>query len=169
MTADYIAGKEFVRVGSPTLIAGALGFQPADLGNFTLLHHEEAPSAWAHWAERIGLSPARTQAGPRFAQYSSLIQAAVSGLGVGLVPRILVMDEITQGALASPNEPPLVLEQGHYFCYRPDSSNATLLNAFRDWILAESRRMFPAATADSNTDCRMTCSADRFSFRSDSS
>lgn len=147
MTADYIAGKAFVVVASPTLFCGALHFKASDLGNFTLLQHEEASTAWLQWAERSGLTASRNQSGPRFAQYSSVIQAAVSGLGVGLVPRILVADEITQGVLATLDEPPLVIEQGHYFCYRPESGNAPILNAFREWILAEGRRMTPVASA----------------------
>ena len=44
----------------------------------------------------------RVAAGPRFAQYSAIIQAARSGLGIGLVPRILVEDELAGGDLYSP-------------------------------------------------------------------
>lgn len=41
-------------------------------------------------------------AGPRFAQYSALIQAALNGLGIGLVPKLLVQEEFAEGSLLSP-------------------------------------------------------------------
>ena len=92
----------------------------APYGNGPLLHHEGAPVAWRQWAAQHGVPEVQTVAGPRFAQYSALIQAALSGLGIGLVPKLLVQEELALGLLLSPCGTPVSVNQGHYLCYRPD-------------------------------------------------
>ncbi len=141
VVAEYIAGREFVLIASDALAQGQHRIrQPADLLGHTLLHHEEAVTAWPQWAARHGVPQSHVAAGPRFAQYSALIQAARSGLGVGLVPRVLVEDELTDGNLHSPCGEAVAVEQGHYLCYRPDRLNLPAFAAFRDWVLAEGVR-----------------------------
>lgn len=79
----------------------------------------------------------QTVAGPRFAQYSALIQAALNGLGIGLVPKLLVQEELAEGALVSPCGAPVSVNQGHYLCYRPDRLDLPAFVAFREWLLDE--------------------------------
>ena len=140
LVADYIAGREFVLVVSPTLQGlGNRMMRPADLLGHTLLHHEEAPQAWPLWSEQQGLTQLHVHSGPRFAQYSAVIQAAISGLGVALVPRVLVEEELEPGSLLCPFDQTLVVGQGHFLCYRPDRAASPLLAAFKGWILAQHR------------------------------
>jgi DNA-binding transcriptional LysR family regulator len=82
----------------------------------------------------------QTLAGPRFAQYSALIQAALNGLGIGLVPELLVQNEVAEGLLVSPCGSPVHVDQGHYLCYRPDRLDQAAFAAFRAWILEEGAR-----------------------------
>jgi LysR family transcriptional regulator, glycine cleavage system transcriptional activator len=138
LLADYIAGREFVLIYSPTLSkSGAKRKSGLDVTRETLLHHEQAGQAWEHWAKRQELGLSKVLVGPRFAQYSSLIQAAISGLGVGLVPKVLVLDELRDGVLHTSADPPIQLDQGHYLCYSPERLNLPVFAAFRTWILAE--------------------------------
>ena len=102
VVTEYIAGREFVLIASDGLAGGRRAAPAEALPDRTLLHHEEAANAWPQWAARHGVAQARVAAGPRFAQYSAIIQAARSGLGIGLVPRILVEDELAGGDLYSP-------------------------------------------------------------------
>jgi len=140
LVADYIAGREFVLVASSALQGRKqLISQPADLLAHTLLHHVEAPQAWALWAAQHGLAQLHVQAGPRFTQYSAVIQAAISGLGVALVPRVLVEDELERGILLCPFDQILLTGQGHFLCYRSDRAASPLLMAFKGWILAQQR------------------------------
>jgi DNA-binding transcriptional LysR family regulator len=140
--SDYIAGREFVPVCSPALFGGVhRPILPIDLVGHALLHHREAPSAWHQWAVKHGVTDLHDQSGPRFAQYSSVIQAAVSGLGISLVPQCLVQDELKQGTLISPCGDSVTIDQGHYLCYRPDRQNSHLLASFRSWILDKRRQI----------------------------
>ena len=76
------------------------------------------------------------QSGPRFAQYSAVIQAAVSGLGVALVPRILVLEELGDASVVAPFGETIVVDQGHFLCFREDRADMPALSAFRSWILS---------------------------------
>jgi len=138
--SDYIAGREFVLVAAPSLLVQQPLTQPSDIAKHTALHHEQARSAWRQWSSQHATPEAHTLSGPCFAQYSALIQAVVSGLGVGLVPRVLVLDELAQGALGIPCGEPVQVEQCHYLCYSPDRLEQPVFVAFRDWILSEGRR-----------------------------
>lgn len=74
--------------------------------------------------------------GPCFAQYSAIIQAAISGMGVALVPRLLILEELSEGLLVSSGEA-VTIGQGHYLCYRPDRLATPAFAAFREWIRSE--------------------------------
>lgn len=143
VVSEYIAGREFVLIAARALVEDRHRIaQPADLRGHTLLHHEGAPSAWRQWAAQHDVAENHILSGPRFAQYASLIQAAVNGLGIGLVPRILVQAELAEGTLVIPCGSPVMVDQGHYLCYRPDRLTMPGFEAFRTWILeqgAESR------------------------------
>jgi LysR family transcriptional regulator, glycine cleavage system transcriptional activator len=135
-----LAGREFCLIASPALLA-ARPVKPAlDLSQMTLLHHEHAPGAWRQWAVQHEVPERQILAGPRFAQYSALIQAALSGLGIGLVPKILVLEELRLGSLSMPIGQSVNVDQGHYLCFRSESLNSPAFSAFRSWILTESRQ-----------------------------
>ena len=75
-------------------------------------------------------------AGPRFAQYSAVIQAVLSGLGVGLVPKLLVEDELREGRLVTFGEA-IHVDQGHHLCFRADKLERPVFAAFRTWLLGQ--------------------------------
>lgn len=135
VVSEYIAGKEFVLIASPDLLATHPVEQPADIPLNTLLHHEGAPNAWQQWAASNGVSDSAVHPGPRFAQYSAVIQAVVSGLGVAVVPHILVTEELANGTIVLPPcGVPMTMAQGHYLCFRPDRGEIPALAEFRRWL-----------------------------------
>ena len=137
VVSDYIAGKEFVLIAARSLVHPLQS--PQLVSQQTLLHHEGAPTAWRQWAVQHGVLQATVQAGPRFAQYSALVQAVASGLGVGLVPRILVFEELASGAVFTPCGEAITVDQGHYLCFKADRADVPALAAFRSWILAQAQ------------------------------
>ena len=140
VVSEYIAGREFVLIVARTLVEGRRRIaQPDDIIGHTLLHHEGATTAWRQWASQHDVPEVQTLAGPRFAQYSALIQAALNGLGIGLVPRLLVQEELAEGSLLIPCGTPVSLDQGHYLCYRPDRLELPAFAAFREWIMNEGK------------------------------
>ena len=137
MAAEYIAGREFVAICAPAYAAAHDLCSAEQVLKSTLLHHEEAQHAWALWAAQHGAPALPAIAGPRFAQYSAVIQAAVNGLGVGLVPRILVVDELRDHALVIAHGGAALMEQGHFLCWNAGAHEAPIFTFFRDWILLQ--------------------------------
>ena len=150
VTADYIAGCEFVCIYAPELVKNDRRIaSPGELVAHPLLHHEEALQAWRQWAAHHSFDETRILSGPRFAEYSAVIQAVLSGLGVGLVPRILVEEELLQGRVIPFGES-ISVDQGHYFCFAADKLERPVFAAFRTWLLGLPERPalpWPSGTA----------------------
>src|SRR3546814_15506892 len=67
---------------------------PADLKEHVLLQQTRRPRKWREWFEAMGVSGLDAGAGPRFEHFYMIAQAAIAHLGNGLVPRLLVEDDI---------------------------------------------------------------------------
>ncbi|MBN3728962.1 LysR substrate-binding domain-containing protein [Burkholderia sp. Ac-20379] len=75
---------------------------PADLERACLLSTRTRPEAWSDWFSAVG-EPARAGASEgAYDHFYLQIQAAVCGLGVALVPQMLVMDDLVSGKLVAP-------------------------------------------------------------------
>lgn len=67
-----------------------------------LLATESYRSAWRLWANANAIDPARLAVTRSFDHLSHLIRAAENAMGVGIVPSLLVQDELAQGRLCAP-------------------------------------------------------------------
>jgi DNA-binding transcriptional LysR family regulator len=138
--SEYIVGREAIVVCAPALAFGSPGLRIArDLQHYPLLQHEAVTHAWSQWCKANAQVHLKPRAGPRFEQYLPLIQAAVTGLGVALVPACLVQDELDSGKLVRPLGESVTLAEGHYLCYPKEQHVSASLLAFRDWLLGSVR------------------------------
>ncbi|MNT95968.1 DNA-binding transcriptional activator GcvA [compost metagenome] len=55
-------------------------------------------------------------------------------IGIGLVPRILISDELASGELSSPALP-FASARSYYLVYPPRNQALPALEAFRSWLL----------------------------------
>lgn len=112
--------------------------QPADLRDLPLLQLESRPNSWAAWFAHHGLEAPLAQ-GMMFDQFAPMMQAAVHGVGIALLPEFLAATEIREGRLTrTPGE--VVTGVGSYYLVWPEGAEVTPpLAAFRDWIAAEAR------------------------------
>ncbi|GAB4398792.1 MAG: transcriptional regulator GcvA [Rhodoferax sp.] len=133
--ADYLTGRNLLLVGAPQ-IAGQIR-DPQDLKHCGLLHHTSLPHVWENWRRANGDLPMNAYAGMRFEQFSLLIEAAVAGLGVALVPACLIQPEIADGRLATVSNSTIDGWKGYYLCYPPDMQHRHDLAALRDWMLEQ--------------------------------
>jgi LysR family glycine cleavage system transcriptional activator len=129
-------GELCVPVCSPALLKeqGVNGI--ADVSRLPLLHLTTRPDAWANWLAANDL-PARSDGGMFFEQFSTIAQAAVAGLGAGLLPEFLISRELEQGELEVIVDRPLKSEHGYYLISPTELANYEPAIAFRKWILAE--------------------------------
>jgi DNA-binding transcriptional LysR family regulator len=108
-----------------------------------LLRVGSFPDAWREWCAHFGLPHHALRLGPSFELTSHLIQAVVAGIGVGLVPRLLVEDELANGSLCSPFEP-VPSSRSYYFTYPERVRNHPALAAFREWLLSSRQALSPS-------------------------
>lgn len=82
--------------------AALLEQPPAVLQEEALLHTLSRPRAWSDWAKANALDTHSLQRGQDFEHLYYLLEAALSGLGVAIAPRLLVADDIAAGRLLAP-------------------------------------------------------------------
>ncbi len=134
---EYLFGEEMIPVCSPQLLAGRTRIAPEELICMELLHQSARPDAWRQWFEAAGVGNVNAMGGARYELFSMLIVAARAGLGVALVPRFFVGDEIATGRLVVPNACVLRSRRSYYLVYPEDKASSAPLKAFCQWLLAQ--------------------------------
>lgn len=143
---DYITGRELVPVCAPGLFESP-PTEAIHLLSKPLLHHTTAPHLWPSWFLDVGIKDARTNNGAHYEQYFFLSQAAAAGIGLALIPRCLIEDELSEGKLIIPFSRPFKAREGYYLCYPEHKSNLPALQVFRQWLLEIGGRTRPGAPA----------------------
>lgn len=126
-----------VPVCAPSLIAPRRRVSPARLGALPLLQQSTRPYAWRQWFQAQGVDGVRDLDGPRFDLFSMLAVAAARGMGVALVPAMLVEGELARGELVVPCDRPLDGGRAYHLVMPERKAGNPALERFRDWLLAE--------------------------------
>lgn len=126
--------EEMVPVAAKGLKAARGIAAPADLLGLPLLHQVTRPTAWPDWFAAAGLDDPRVHRGPRFEQFSMIAQAAVAGIGIALVPRFLIEEELGSGRLEILFERPLRSTGAYYVVYPEAKAGFSLVRAFTRWL-----------------------------------
>jgi LysR family glycine cleavage system transcriptional activator len=127
-----------VPVCAPKLLQGATSLQPESIGQLPLLQQSTRPLAWRQWFEAQGVAAAQALSGARFEQFSMTTAAAVQGMGLALVPRLLIDAELARGELVVACDRAMV-SQRSYYLVRPDGVDAPLAaTVFQQWLLTAS-------------------------------
>ena len=145
LVAHHLLEDERVVIISPELLARRPLQRPEQLLDHLLLEVSTRPQSWRDWMVGQGLSVRGVRMGPQFEFTAHLIQSVMSGIGVGLVTRVLVEDEIRSGALIVPFTVPSSVRWHYYLFYPPERESFPPLVAFRDWVLGEARAVTDGA------------------------
>jgi LysR family glycine cleavage system transcriptional activator len=136
---ERLRAETVVAVAHPRVAAGLL--HPSDLRGATLLHNSSVnldPTFpdWPTWLRNAGVvwqGPLRIR---MFDDANLLIEAALAGLGVALLWRTLVGEELAAGRMT-----PLFQEQplanAYHFVCRPEHLQQPRVAAFRQWLFDE--------------------------------
>ncbi|WP_448118788.1 LysR substrate-binding domain-containing protein [Pseudomonas serbica] len=108
-----------------------------DLCSAQLLQVAARPNLWLEWFKMQGSKHGRLRLGPQFELTTHLIQAVSSGIGVGLMPRFLVKDELANGTLRIPFEALSPSGTAYYLLIPPHKANHRPMAAFRDWLISQ--------------------------------
>ena len=149
---DYIIGREVVVICNPQRLqarrAAGRWNTPAELLSEPLIAHANAPNNWLHWFRAQGIEAGEID-GPRMDQVSIIVRAVIADMGIAVLQRCLVQEEIDSGRVAVPFEAPVSLEHGYILCCPERYSEHHALMAFREWLL----RINQEAAQDETAAC----------------
>ncbi len=138
MHLHHLLEEVLVPVCSPALLADAGA--NASLDELPRLHRRQNPDAWQVYAQASGIVLTNSAVGPRYDLHSMLIEAALAGLGVALVPRLYIETELEQGRLVAPWPDDKAVTKN--FCLvlpEPIELSEGPLQVFAKWLLGEAR------------------------------
>jgi DNA-binding transcriptional LysR family regulator len=130
-------GQEWIGPVCTPDYARAMGLRtPGDLGRAVLLFTQTRPDAWRDWFEAAGHADMAVEPRRGFEHFYLMIQAATFGLGVAVVPHMLVLNEVRTGRLVAPfgflpGRRHLKLWIAGHLSHRAD------LRALENWLVGE--------------------------------
>ncbi|WP_333668964.1 LysR substrate-binding domain-containing protein [Acinetobacter guillouiae] len=135
LISHHLLDEELVLVISPKLLERHPINSAKDLDGLLLLRVASQPNIWEKWLNECKISLHHSYLGPTFELTSHLIQATMTGIGVGLVPKCLVEDDIQNGKLVIPFEFEYYSGRSYYFAYPAHKAQLSAIVLFRDWLL----------------------------------
>jgi DNA-binding transcriptional LysR family regulator len=131
----FLMHEDLVAVCSPgrhVKLAGA-----ADWERQPLLQISTRPYNWRDWFRSQDLDVEGDMAGPRFELFSMVAEAAVHGMGIGLIPRMLIEDELARGVLVQVTPHVHRSDRSYHLLYPERKVEYAPLQAFRQWLRDE--------------------------------
>ena len=141
--AYHLMDEDTVPVCSPKYEALQRLKKPVDLRRASLLHQSTRTEAWADWFEAMEMDHAHPLRGPRFEQFAMIAQAAVSGLGVALLPQLMIEEELASGKLTLLFGQSIRSARSYYIVLPEVKAASPLANAFTRWIIREAKMSSP--------------------------
>jgi DNA-binding transcriptional LysR family regulator len=147
---DYVVGREVAVICHPKRLAARRSAgrwqHPEELLDEPLLYHANAPDNWRQWFAhaRVQRQP---QLGTALDQVSIIVRAVMADMGIAVLQRCLIRDEIEGGRIAVPFDIPVSLERGYVLCCPRQRRDHPALAAFRSWILEVAARSDENVTA----------------------
>jgi DNA-binding transcriptional LysR family regulator len=133
---DYLKlmDEEVLAVAAPGLPALA---RAEDILRQPLLMLDSRPGDWGRWLAHHG-EPGQRPPGMMFDQFATLIQAAIHGMGLALVPTFLIGRELAEGRLVPVFGPPVAALGAYHLVWPRAGPDRAPLRSFRAWLAADS-------------------------------
>ena len=128
--------ERLVACCAPEFLARHPVGQARDLLTLPLLQLETRPSAWPTWFRQHGIE-APLPYGMLFDQFGPMIQSAIFGLGVALLPEFLAKTEFADGRLVSAWGRPTVGDGSYFLVWPKVGAWYPPLQSFRNWLSEE--------------------------------
>ena len=148
-TAVELMPETVVPVCAPALLAGQAQLEATGIAGTPLLQQSTRPEAWRQWFAAAGLEDVSASptalAGPRYEQFSMTTAAAACGMGVALVPSLLVEAELARGELVIANPLPVPGERHYYWVQPLGAPERAPVQALFRWLMGIAHTAGPAA------------------------
>jgi DNA-binding transcriptional LysR family regulator len=123
-----------VPVCSPQWLGGQVSLTPQAIATLPLLQQSTRALAWRQWFDAQGVAAPLALAGPRFELFSMTAAAAACGMGLALVPRLLISAELASGELVVACERALSNQRAYYLVMPEGDDIAPALHTLIDWL-----------------------------------
>jgi LysR family glycine cleavage system transcriptional activator len=133
----YLCNEIIAPVASPALTDRFRIQSPEDLASAPLLHLATRPKLWTEWLQANGSPTGTAFHGHRFDQFNMVIEAALHGLGFGLLPRYLIEEELITGRLQVVLDRPMSTSNSYYIVTPEGSHGSPASLAFQQWLLSQ--------------------------------
>ncbi|MGE4326339.1 MAG: LysR family transcriptional regulator [Pseudodonghicola sp.] len=131
--------EQMLPVCAPGLWQGRASGDPRALLSMPLLHIQTRPRAWQEWFALKGVASSGAVPGTVYDQFSAIIQAALHGLGVALLPDYLAEQDLASGRLIAPCGPPVEMQGAYYLVWPQEKARHRPLSLFRDWLATQAQ------------------------------
>jgi len=133
--AEPLLHEDVIPVCSPGL-RGNAELTPARIAAMPLLQQSTRPYGWRQWFDAMGVAAPAALAGPRYELFSMVAVAAAHGLGVALMPSMLIEAELARGELVVACNRPLRGERSYYLVTPAVEAPPPALVLFGVWVRA---------------------------------
>lgn len=137
--ASFLMWEQSLPVCSPRLLAAG-AIEPGAIAGLPLLQQSTRPYAWRQWFASLGMEVAQDMSGPRFELFSMLAEAATQGMGLALIPAMLIEEELASGKLAIACDHSCRDDKAYYLIYPEHKSETVGFRSFRTWLCDEAAR-----------------------------
>ncbi|WP_168789041.1 LysR family transcriptional regulator [Paraburkholderia aromaticivorans] len=135
----FLMRESLIAVCSPSMPVPGTSLTLADWRRLPLLQQSTRPYAWRTWFTSCGMQVEGDMTGPRYELFSMLAEAATHGIGIALIPRLLIEDELQRGILVEVAKHEHFSDRTYQLFYPDHKSSNAALAKFRDWIEEQAR------------------------------
>ncbi|UJF24257.1 LysR substrate-binding domain-containing protein [Suttonella sp. R2A3] len=132
VSVSNLHNERLIAVASPSLLDGEADY--AVLASLPQLTFTPRPLLWHEWFSGSGFDPQPPQAGLLFETFHMLIQAAIAGLGVALIPSFFLNHELESGQLQRIHTHVLESERGYFLAVPNAQTNNPGIITLRQWL-----------------------------------
>ena len=133
--AVWLLAEDVVPVCHPKFLAGKTTLTPEQLAELPLLQQSTRPGAWRQWFDATGVTAPLAMSGPRYELFSMTAAAAAHGLGLALVPRLLVQTELARAELVVACDRSVGAGRAYYLVTPERADERPVMKTFLDWLL----------------------------------
>lgn len=136
-----VTDDSLMLVAAPRMLEGRASLSVEQIAEHSWICPRDLPRVWDDWFASQGLQGGANAAeikpqhsAQRYDMFVMAINAAVAGLGVALLPRVLIERELASGALVQAHAHTLANPQTIYFSYPAQRRDWAPLRQFDAWL-----------------------------------
>ncbi len=139
MVTSQLIVENVAVVAAPSLIAPGAELPLDHHNRYLKIQNAHRPDSWLRWMEAKRAEHQGPISGPRFSQTTMVIEAALAGIGLAVLPVFMIEDHLESGRLHLPFGSAVPSGFSYYLVYPERRGVSKSVLRFRDWIAVETR------------------------------